>query len=189
MADLTRELTIVAFSGSLRAASYNTALLREAASLLPAGVTLTLESYRDLPLFDPDLGEVAAVEALKSKVRGADGVLIATPEYNYGVPGPLKNMLDWLSRPGYRSVFAQKPVGVLSAAPSVVGGARAQVQLKGTLDALVAQVFPYPDVAIGQIDQRIDAGHITSDATREVVREYLVAFAAWVAGARQATAR
>ena len=78
MADLTRELTIVAFSGSLRAASYNTALLREAASLLPAGVTLTLESYRDLPLFDPDLGEVAAVEALKSKVRGADGVGIVS---------------------------------------------------------------------------------------------------------------
>lgn len=189
MPDLPPPLTLVAFSGSLRAASYNTALLREAASLLPEGVTLTLEGYGDLPLFNPDLGEVASVEALKAKVRAADGVLIATPEYNYGVPGPLKNMLDWLSRPGYKSVFAHKPVGVLTATPSAIGGARAQVSLKGTLDALVARIFPYPDVAIGHVDQRVEGGRITSDATRDVVRAYLAAFAAWVGEQPRAAAR
>ncbi|MDD9941087.1 MAG: NAD(P)H-dependent oxidoreductase [Myxococcales bacterium] len=172
-------LSILGFSGSLRRGSVNTAVLAELGRLSPKGVALQLADYRELPHFDPDLGEVEAVERLRTQVHHADAVLIATPEYNYSIPGPLKNALDWLSRPAYKSVFAGKPVGVLSASPSPVGGARAQQHLKTTLFGMVARIFPHPEVAIGGASDRIKDGRVVHEGTRQSLARYIAGFVAW----------
>lgn len=173
-------LNILAFSGSLREGSLNTVVLHELSTLVPAGVTLQIANYSDLPLYNADLGEVPAVAALKAKVTAADAVLIATPEYNYSIPGPLKNLLDWLSRPAFESVFAHKPVAVLSVSPGAAGGVRAQAHLKNVLLAMVAQVFPHPEVAIGSTKQRIVDGKLTQDDTRALLQGFVSKFATYV---------
>ena len=170
--------TLLGFSGSLRKGSTNTALLRALQALAPEGVTLEIVDYREGPLYDADLGEPAIVEAMKARVAAADGVIIATPEYNYGIPGPLKNVLDWLSRPAYRSGFAGKPVAILGAAPGTVGTARAQGQLKQVLLGMVAQVFPWPEVVVARSGERIADGVVTDAKTREVLGRMLEAFVA-----------
>ncbi|MCA9568628.1 MAG: NAD(P)H-dependent oxidoreductase, partial [Myxococcales bacterium] len=130
-------LSILGLSGSLRAASTNTALLRTAAELLPDDVTLTVHDYRNVPLYDDDLdAKPEGVLRLEAAVRAADGVLVAVPEYNHSVPGVLKNALDWASRPAYASVFRDKPTGVMSAATGFVGGARGQQHLKIVLSGM-----------------------------------------------------
>lgn len=120
-------MRIVGISGSLRAGSYNTALLREAQSLAPAGVELVAGSIRDIPLYDADVeaesGLPLAVSELKERVVGADGLMLFTPEYNNGIPGVFKNAIDWLSRPAsdIGRVFGGKPVAVLGASPGGFG--------------------------------------------------------------------
>ncbi|MBX3247294.1 MAG: NAD(P)H-dependent oxidoreductase [Myxococcales bacterium] len=176
---------LLGFSGSLRRRSFNTALLRATAELAPEGVTLTLADYRDVPLYDGDLETPASVERLKAEVAAADGVIIATPEYNYGIPGPLKNVLDWLSRPAYQSVFRDKPVAILGAAPGVVGTARAQGQLKQVLLGMASEVFPWPEVLVGSCAARFDDSlALTDEKTREVVGAMVAAFAMRVARGR-----
>jgi chromate reductase len=181
-------LHLLGVSGSLRRASTNTGLLRAAAALLPEGAHLELASTGALPLYtDEPLDDAAqaAVDAFRGAVSGADGVLIATPEYNYGIPGPLKNALDWASRPSYRSPFAQKPIGLLGASGGAVGSARAQGQLKQVLLGMVAQVFPHPEVLVGQAGSKFDAsGELTDPGTREHLRGFLAAYAAWVTKVR-----
>lgn len=173
-------LRVVGFSGSLRRASLNTAVLEELVRLAPPNATLERLEYGDVPLYNVDLGEVPAVEVLRRRVAEADAVLIVSPEYNYGIPGPLKNVIDWLSRPGYQSVFAQKPVATLSVAPGAIGGARGQAHLKLVLGAMVCQLFPHPEVAIGNAASRITDGKLVDESTRELLRTYLERFATWV---------
>jgi chromate reductase len=177
-------LSIVAISGSLRSKSFNTALLRTAQGLLPAGVTMNILAIDHLPLYNADLEEGSppeVVTALKQSISDADGVLIATPEYNYGIPGPLKNAIDWASRPGYRSPFANKPVAIIGASPSTVGTARAQGQLKQVLLGMISQVFPFPEVAVNMAAGRFDDnGQLTDARTREQLETMLQQFVAWV---------
>ena len=112
-------------------------------------------------------------------VREAAGVVIVTPEYNYGIPGGLKNALDWLSRPGFKSVFAGKRVAVLSVSPSVTGGVRAQGALKTVLGGMVAQVFPFPEVCLaGALAARGDDGGLADAGSRERVAGLVQAFVA-----------
>src|SRR5688572_32746389 len=119
--------TILALSGSLRAGSYNTMLLRAAQQFAPAGTTIEEGSIRGIPLYDGDLeakeGSPAAVVALKEKIRAADGVLLVTPEYNNSIPGVFKNAIDWLSRPSadIARVFGGRPVAVMGAPPGGFG--------------------------------------------------------------------
>lgn len=173
--------TILTISGSLRAASLNTALLEALPALAPEGVTLERITYDEVPLFNSDLGEPPVVEALKERLGAADGVIIATPEYNYGVPGPLKNVLDWVSRPAYRGPLAGKPVGILGASMGVVGTARAQGQLKQNLLGLGAQVFAYPEVLVGRAQTVIDNQTITDERTAGFVASFLKEYTAFVA--------
>ena len=173
-------ISILGFSGSLRAGSLNTALLRQLSSLAPAGVQIALADYSALPLYNADLGELAAVESLKAQVAAADAVLICSPEYNYSLPGPLKNALDWLSRPAYQSVFAHKPAAQLSVSPGPIGGARMQAHLKSVLLGMVAHVFPYPEVAVGLATQRLQDGQISDPDTRALLTKFLLAFTAFI---------
>lgn len=171
-------MKLVAFTGSLRRESLHTALLHFLAQDLAPDHELELLHYSSLPHFNADLltaGAPPSLAALQVAVSVAAGVIIASPEYNHGVPGPLKNALDWLSRPAYKSVFAGKPVMLLSASPSPVGGARGQLQLKVVLSGMAAAVLPGPDLVLGAEAAKLDASGAPLDP---VARRRLSATAA-----------
>lgn len=176
-------MNIIGISGSLRQTSHNSGLIRAAADLVPSGVTVAALDIR-MPLYDGDLdidGGPPQVAEFKRAIAAADAVVIATPEYNYGIPGPLKNAIDWASRPGYRSVFAGKKVAMMGAAASVVGTARAQAHLKLVLLGMVAEVFPCPEVLIGSSGSKFDAdGQLTDEETRAHVSKMLASFVDWI---------
>jgi chromate reductase len=166
------DLTFVAISGSLRRRSHNTGLLRAVMRLAPPGVTIDLvENLGALPHFDQDLEAdraPAAVADLRRRVRRADGVIIATPEYNSSIPGILMNALDWLSRPAHDPSLRDKPVAVLGASPSQFGTARAQLVLRQVLHRIQALVVAHPEVTVFQSHRRFDAdGTFTGDEITE----------------------
>lgn len=179
------DLNVLGLSGSLRAGSYNTALLRAADRLAPEGLTVSVYDYAEVPLYNADLDTPAAVEALKAAIAQADAVLMAVPEYNYGIPGVLKNAIDWASRPAYRSVFRDKPVGVVSAAASFVGGARAQQHAKTVILGMGAPVFPWPELLVGGAQNKFTDGELTDETTTRFLAEYMTGFGAWVADPRR----
>ena len=173
-------LNILALSGSLRADSVNSKLLRAAGALAPEGVSLEVYDYSDVPLYNPDKGESEAAERLKAAIRGADALLIATPEYNYSIPGGLKNALDWASRPAYGGPMAGVPTGVMSAAPGMLGGVRAQQHLKLVLLGMAVPLFPYPEFVMSGAFQKFDEeGKLIDEATVPFLERYMEAFAAW----------
>jgi chromate reductase len=182
-----REIEILGIAGSLREKSFNRALLDAAAMLLPPGATIARHDISGLPLYNADLDVEPAlpvVAALKAAVRRADAVLIATPEYNFGIPGPLKNALDWASRPGFRSPFARKPVAIIGASGGAVGTARAQGQLKQVLLGLSAIPLPRAEFLAGNAPQKFDAdGRLTDEPTRELLKAMLADFATFARGA------
>lgn len=179
---MAKEWKILGISGSLRAASWNTLLLRVAAEeFLPEEAVLTLAEIGDLPLYNADLKDeevLAPVERLKQQIAQADALLMATPEYNYGVSAPLKNAIDWCSRPAYKSVFRDKPVGIVGATPSQVGTARAQGQLKQILLGMVAQVFPYPEFLLSPkaFDEE---KRLSDERMRERLHHFMTDFVSW----------
>ena len=181
---MTPALNIVGLCGSLRQASLNHAALRLAGELMPASMTLEILDWRDTPVFDGDLlaqGLPAPVAALRERIRRADGVVIATPEYNFSVPGGLKNVLDWLSR-GDDQPWPLKPVAILSASPGPLGGARVQYDLRKVLLYLNAAVLTKPEVFIGMAAGKFDAqGRCTDATTRQFVGAQMAAFAPWIA--------
>jgi chromate reductase len=177
-------LDIVGLCGSLRRASLNHAALRLAGELMPAGMALDIVDWRAVPVFDADelaAGMPPAVAALRERVRRADGVLIASPEYNFSVPGGLKNLIDWLSR-GDDQPFALKPVALLSASGGPLGGARMQYDLRKVMLFLNAQVMIKPEVFIGSANGKFDEqGRCTDEPTRKFLGAQLAAFEAWIA--------
>lgn len=186
-------LKILGVSGSLRHGSVNSGLLRAAARHLPAGASLTLCDVRDVPLYDGDVearGVPASVLALKTAIRDADAVLIATPEYNYSFPGVLKNAIDWVSRPRAESPFTGKPLAIMGAGGKH-GTSRAQYQLRQVLTALEALTMPSPELMVMRSWEKFDAaGELTDAATAKELEAFLQAFAAWterLRGARAAT--
>jgi len=171
---------VLGISGSLRKKSYNTAALRAARELLPDGVTLEVAEIGDLPLYNDDVREQGyppAVERFRKQLVAADAVLIVTPEYNYSVPGVLKNAIDWASRPPNQP-FDNKPVAIMGASPGAIGTARAQYHLRQSFVFLNAQVLNKPEVMIGSCASRFDAdGKLTDEATRGFVKALLAALA------------
>ncbi len=178
--------TILGISGSLRSASFNTALLKNVLGYMEAGsgVTTHMANIGSLPHYDGDLdGEEkpASVARLIDEVSRASALLIVSPEYNYSVPGVLKNAIDWVSRPAYRSPLAHKPVGIMGASLSPVGTARAQSHLRQILGGTVSTVFPYPDMLVGGAGARFDAqGSIVDESTISHLQRYAEAFVPWV---------
>jgi chromate reductase len=128
-----------------------------------------------VPLFNSDIEKPGSVTELDAELRSAAGVIVVTPEYNYGIPGPLKNILDWLSRPAYQSGFAQKPVTLLGAAPGVIGTARAQGQLKQVLLGMAAHVYPSPELTVGEAASKFDASGTLIDKKTGAALDRLVA--------------
>lgn len=169
---------LVGLSGSLRAASLNTRVLHAVSELLPEGVRFTPLSIAGVPLYDEDLraqGTPPAVAELAAAVGAADAVLFCTPEYNYSVPGVLKNSIDWLSRMDPQP-FRDKAVGILGATPGMLGTARAQYHLRQILVFLDAHPVNKPEVMIGGADKKLDAeGRLVDPVTRELVRKLVAA--------------
>lgn len=181
-----RPLTILGISGSLRLGSYNTALLEAARAHFPPETNYTIRLIRDIPIYDPALdgeSKPAPVTELRSAISAADGLLIATPEYNYSLPGGLKNAIDWASRPAFKSPLAHQPVGIFSVSRGVAGGIRAQGQLKQVLLSTLSAVYPAPEFAVGDAAAKFDAeGRLVDAATQEKLARYVREFADWVAG-------
>jgi chromate reductase len=149
---------IVGISGSLRQASFSTALLKILAEKAAPAIEVQVVTLQDIPLYNEDLDrepQIPAVAKLKRVVRESDGVLIATPEYNHGVPGVLKNALDWASRPIFESCFKGKPVSIISSSLAFTGGVRAQYQLRETLIPMLAHLVVGPEVVVGGVHQRL----------------------------------
>ena len=160
-------LTILGISGSLRRGSHNTSLLRAAAELLPPGVELELyEGLPDVPPYDPDRDlepPPPAVAWLRGAIKAADGVLIATPEYNGSIPGVLKNALDWASRPFPDNALRGKPVAVLGASTGLFGAVWAQAELRKVLGIIGADVLEH-EFALGGADEAFAGGGELLDA-------------------------
>lgn len=168
-------MIILGIAGSLRRASINRGLLRAARELAPAGVTVVDFDLRDLPLYNADDEPDPPVVAreLRGRVREADAILFATPEYNYSVPGVLKNAVDWGSQPKGQNAWDGKPAAIVGAANSAVGTARAQLHLRQSLVALNMTVFN-GELLVGRAPEKFDAaGDLVDAETREAVRAFL----------------
>jgi chromate reductase, NAD(P)H dehydrogenase (quinone) len=176
-------MKLIAISGALRKASTNTGLLRALRDVAPKDVDIEIATLHGIPLYDGDLeaahGKPESVKALDARIRAADGVVIATPEYNFSVPGVLKNASDWLSRGG--SPFKWKRIGVIGAADGFLGTGRSQYHLRQNLQALEAIVMPKPEFFAGDISTKTDAaGNLTETDSLERLAKWLKAFCAWV---------
>lgn len=172
-------MDIVGICGSLRSQSINRMLLNLAGECLPAGSSLQEHDWSEVPPFNADLmaqGLPSSVQALRERIRRADGVIIATPEYNFSLPGMLKNAIDWISR-GDDQPLLHKPVAILTATPGPLGGARVQYDLRKVLLFMNASVLVKPEVFVGQAPQKFDAeGRCTDEATRKFVQAQMDAF-------------
>ena len=175
-------IRVLGISGSLRHESFNTALLRTAGTLVPEGMALTVQLLHDIPLYNGDVeaaGLPAGVVALREAIRTADGVLIATPEYNNSMPGVLKNAIDWVSR-GKDQPLAGKPLALVSASNGGFGGARAQLAWMPTLTVLGARWMHRPQFYLSNAQQAFAPdGSLVDERTREKLRGLLASFAAW----------
>ncbi|PZR34566.1 NADPH-dependent FMN reductase [Caulobacter segnis] len=173
-------MKILAVSGSLRAASYNTALLRAARELAPAGMAIEMFGLGDLPFFNQDVedqGDPAPVAAWKDAVRAADGLLIACPEYNGGLTAVLKNAIDWASR-GKPAPLDGKIACAMGATPGITGTVRAQDALRLNLKRAGCDLAPLADILVGQAHAKFENGALTDERTRQAIAGHLARFAA-----------
>ena len=166
-------LRVLAISGSLREKSYNTALLREAGRLAPAGMSIEIASIREVPLYDADLearGFPAGALQLCERVARADALLIATPEYNFSIPGVLKNAIDWLSRMTPQP-FAGKPMAVFGASGGPLGTARSQYHLRQMMIFLDGRMINKPEVMIGAAPSKFADGKFTDEVGAKLLTD------------------
>lgn len=159
---------LLGLSGSLRADSYSTGILTTLQAELAGDVELAIHGLADVPLYNQDLDGAAppkAVAALRQAIASACGLVIVTPEFNYGMPGVLKNALDWASRPYGTSSLIGKPVITMSASPAFTGGVRAQAQLHESLLATQSVIVPRPQTVIGEVHKKFEDGRLVDQAT------------------------
>jgi chromate reductase len=179
-----RAVKVVGFAGSLRQGSFNRALLRAAVELAPERMAIETLDIADIPLYNADVeaqGDPEPVAAFKRAIGAADGLLIATPEYNLGVPGVTKNVIDWASRPPRNAVLDGKPVAVMGATPGMGGTARGQSQLRQAFVFTNSYAMPQPEVLVRRASDLFDAdGRLTDEPTRAHLVKFLNAFADWI---------
>jgi chromate reductase len=179
---MDKPISILGFAGSLRKGSFNKALLRAALELVPEDAKLEIFDLEGIPPFNQDFESrpPAKVKQFKTKIRKADAILIATPEYNYSIPGVLKNAIDWASRPYGDNAFEGKPVAVMSASGGMLGGARAQYHLRQTFVFLNMHAVNKPEVIVTFADEKIDEdGNVTDKKTKEKIRQLLESLIVW----------
>lgn len=192
--NLTAPLKIFGIAGSLRRGSFNRALLNAAIEVAPKGVEIGIfQRLAEIPPFNADVeaaGDPEPVAALKSAIRGADALLIASPEYNYGVPGVLKNAIDWASRPPDSSVLRDKPAAIMGATPGMTGTARAQLALRQAFLFTKTFAILQPEVLVARAHEKIDPeGRLKDEATRGFIRELLESLIAWTLQLRREVGR
>ena len=174
---------ILGIAGSLRRGSLNAATLRAAQQLAPAGLTIESFDIAPIPLYNEDVrqqGFPPPVEDLRARIKAADGLLFVTPEYNYSIPGVLKNAIDWASRPPEQP-FDGKPIGVMGASMGTHGTSRAQYHLRQCFIFLNGLVMTIPEVMIPQAQNKFAAdGMLNDQATRDFIAAHLAALKAWV---------
>jgi chromate reductase len=173
---MTDQVRILGIAGSLRKSSYNRGALRAAQSLCPEGAKIEVVELDGIPAFNQDEEKKPPqkVVELKSRIRAADAILFATPEYNYGLPGVLKNAIDWASRPYGDNAWDGKPVAIMSAALSMGGGVRAQYQLRQSFVFLNLDAVVQPEVAIGNAPERFDEqGNLKDETSKKLIAQLL----------------
>ncbi len=185
-------IKLIGISGSLRQASYNSALLRNAASAMPEGAELVVETIRGIPLYDADLeaseGIPERVAALKDAIAAADGLLLVTPEYNNSIPGVFKNAIDWLSRPDsdIKRVFGGKPVAVIGASPGGFGTILSQDAWHAVLRTLRADFWAGGRLMVSRASTVFNQdGTLADQKIEDQLRKYLEGFTAYARAARQ----
>jgi chromate reductase len=180
---MSGDVRVLGVAGSLRLGSLNRALLRAAVKLAPAGMTIESFELADVPLYNGDVeaaGDPPGVAALKDAIRAADGVLFVTPEYNHGVPGVMKNAVDWASRPARDAALNGKPVGLIGASPGQTGTARGQSQLRQAFEFTNSFCMPQPEILVYRALEKFDAnGELTDAKTAEFLTGYLEALRTW----------
>jgi chromate reductase len=184
---MSETLNVISICGSLRKGSYNRIVMNALPGLAPEGMAIKeAPPFGEFPLYNADIqnstGFPAPVQTLADAIRAAAGVIICTPEYNFGVPGGLKNAIDWVSRLPNQP-FIGKPVALQSASPGPVGGARVQYDLRRTMVFLDAFTLNKPEIFIGNCAQRIDdkTGQIKDEQTVGFIKQQLAAFAKFIA--------
>ena len=176
---------ILGIAGSLRRESYALAVLRGLQHAAADRADLEIFSLQAVPLYNADLdGEhkPEAVVALKATIHDCDGLVLSSPEYNYGTSGVLKNALDWASRPGYKSVLKDKPALIMTSSPGALGGARAQAQLRQTLAATLSRVVAVPEVIISHVHSKVADGRLTDEGSLKFMLEAFEALLAQIRG-------
>ena len=181
---MTDTLRILGIAGSLRAGSFNRSLLRAAVERAPEDMTIEVFDLAAVPLYNGDVeaaGDPPGVAAFKQAIAAADGVLMATPEYNHGVPGVMKNAIAWASRPPREAPLGGKPVGLIGASPGITGTARGQSQLRQAFEFTNSYCMPQPELLVFKAHEKFDAeGKLIDEQTAEFLEKYLVAFGDWV---------
>jgi chromate reductase len=179
-ATVDRVFTVVGFAGSLRRGSFNRALLRAATELAPPALQIVIHELDGIPLYNADVeaaGAPLSVSQLRDTIRKADGLLIATPEYNHGVPGVLKNTIDWLSRPPSNSALNGKVAAMMGASPGMTGTARGQSQLRQAFVFTNTFALLQPEILVGRAHEKFDAdGRLVHQATRDFLETFLLRF-------------
>ena len=160
-------------TGSLRAAASSRALAKTLANDLSDVCEARFADIGRLPHYNADIKDHPEVEAFKAAIDDADGLVFVTPEYNYGIPGVLKNAIDWASRPGYESVFVNKPCFVITVSGGALGGVRAQGQLKYVLTGMLANVYRSREVVVPQANKKVEGGVFTDEGVLSFAEEYL----------------
>ena len=179
---MSKQIRILGIAGSLRRESYNRAALRAATQLVPEGASIEIFELEGIPGFnqDEEQNPPAKVVELKRRIREADAILIVTPEYNYSVPGVLKNAIDWASRPYGDSAWNGKPAAIMGASIGAIGTARAQYHLRQMFVFLNMLPINQPEVMIGNASERFDAaGNLTDDTTKDFIRKLLQTLVEW----------
>jgi chromate reductase len=182
------KLKILGFAGSLRKASYNKVILRAAAELVPQNAVLEIFDLDGIPPFNEDLesNPPAKVTEFKAKLKAADAILIATPEYNYSMPGVLKNALDWASRPYGDNSCDDKPLAIMGASIGAIATARAQYHLRQTCVVLNMHPINKPEVMVGVVQDKVDKNNtLTDERTKEIIKSMLLNLVIWTQRLKQ----
>jgi chromate reductase, NAD(P)H dehydrogenase (quinone) len=178
------QFQVLGIAGSLRQSSYNRALLRAGIELAPPELNIQTYDLLEIPMFNEDVeakGDPQSVQDFKKAIGEADGLLVATPEYNYGIPGVLKNAIDWASRPPGKSTLYGKPAGIIGASQGSGGTIRAQSTLRLSFVFVEVYAMLKPEFFVANCrDKFDDKGNLTDERTRELLVKFLKSFASWI---------